>query len=193
MVEQDPVAGKDSVRLAVVDRDPVAIELGDSIWRARIERRGLALRRLAYLAVQLGGRRLVETRPFFQTEYADRFQHAQRAQRIGVGRVFRFFERDGDVALCSEVVDFLRLGLLDDTDKAGGIRHVPVVQHQAALRVVRIAVQVIDALRIEKGSAALYAVDDIALIEQELGEVRTVLPGDPGNQCNLGCHWTIFY
>jgi hypothetical protein len=30
--------------------------------------------------------------------------------------------------------------------------------------------------------------NDIALVEQEFGKVRAILPGDSGNQCNPLCH-----
>src|SRR5580704_8241762 len=52
MIEQDAVRGIDAVGLAVVDRDPVAVKLGDAIGRARIERRRLLLRHLLNQAVQ---------------------------------------------------------------------------------------------------------------------------------------------
>jgi len=48
MVEENSVAGVDAVGLAVVDDDPVAVELGDAVGRARVERGGLALRRLSH-------------------------------------------------------------------------------------------------------------------------------------------------
>src|ERR1700722_441347 len=44
MIEQDAVAGKHAVGLAVIHRDPVTVELGDAIGRAWIERRGFPLR-----------------------------------------------------------------------------------------------------------------------------------------------------
>ena len=45
VVEQDAVAGVHAVGLAVVHRDPVGVELGHRVGAARIERRGLLLRR----------------------------------------------------------------------------------------------------------------------------------------------------
>ena len=60
VVEQDAVGGVHAVGLAVVHRDPVGVELGRGVGRARIERRGLALRHLLHLAVQLRGRGLIE-------------------------------------------------------------------------------------------------------------------------------------
>jgi hypothetical protein len=43
VVEQDSVRGMNAVGFAVVDRDPVGIELGGPVRRARIERRGFRL------------------------------------------------------------------------------------------------------------------------------------------------------
>src|ERR1700722_6349520 len=51
MIEQDAVGGEHAVSLAVVHRDPVTVELGDAVGRARIERRGLPLRNLLHQAV----------------------------------------------------------------------------------------------------------------------------------------------
>src|SRR5665213_303752 len=61
MIEQVAVGGGHAVGLAVVHRDPVTIELGDAIGRARIERRGFLLRHFLNQAIQLRGRRLVES------------------------------------------------------------------------------------------------------------------------------------
>src|SRR5438270_808043 len=54
VVEQDAADGVQAVGLAVVDGDPVAVDLGDTIGRARVEGRRLALRSLLRLAEHLG-------------------------------------------------------------------------------------------------------------------------------------------
>src|SRR5260370_39889600 len=74
MVEQDAVRGIDAVGLAVVHRDPIAVELGDAIGRARIERRGFLLRNFLSQSVQLGGGRLIEPCLLFHAENPERFQ-----------------------------------------------------------------------------------------------------------------------
>src|SRR5678815_573787 len=51
---------------------------------------------------------------------------------------------------------------------------------------VRILVQVVDALRVEERGAPLDAVDDVALLQQKLGEIGAVLAGDAGDQGNFG-------
>jgi hypothetical protein len=61
-----------------------------------------------------------------------------------------------------------------------------VVQEQASIRVVRVLVQVVDAVGVEQAAAALDAVDDLALFQEELGEVGAVLTGDAGDECGFG-------
>ena len=50
MVEQNAVAGKDVIRLTIVDHDPVGIKLGNRIGRTRVERGLFRLGRLPHLA-----------------------------------------------------------------------------------------------------------------------------------------------
>ena len=138
VVEQDAVGGVHAVGLAVVHRDPVGVELGRGVGAARIERRRLALRRLLDLAVQLRGRGLVEAGRLLEAQDADRLEQAQRAERVGIGGVFRRLEAHLDVALRREVVDLVRLDLLDEADQVGGVGQVAVVQEEARVRLVRV-------------------------------------------------------
>ena len=68
------------------------------------------------------------------------------------------------------------------------IGQVAVVQDEARGLLVRILVQVIDAVGVEERGAALDAVHLVALVEQELGEIGAVLAGDAGDQSNLTVH-----
>ena len=181
MVEQDAVRGMHAVGLAIVHRDPIGVELGCGIGRARIEGRRLALRDLLHLAVELGRRCLIEAHALLQAEDADRLQQPERAERVGVGRIFRRLETDLDVALRREIVDLVGLRLLHQADQVGRIGHVAVVQEEARLRLMRIDIEVVDAAGVERRRATLDAVHDIALIEQEPGEIRAILAGYTGN------------
>src|SRR5262249_50715971 len=91
-----------------------------------------------------------------------------------------------DVALRSEVVDLVGLCLLDDADEARRIGHIAVVQDEVARLVVRILVEVVDAIGIEERAAPLDAVHHVALGEQQLGEIGAVLAGKAGDERNLG-------
>ena len=113
MVEEDAVGGVHAIGFAVIDGDPVAIELGDAIGAARIKRRALRLGHFLHFAVKLGGGGLIEAGGLFHAENADRLEHPQRADRVGIGGIFRRLEADLHMALGSEVIDLVRLHFLD--------------------------------------------------------------------------------
>ena len=58
-----------------------------------------------------------------------------------------------------------------------------LIRTEPAARLVRVLVDVVDALGVEGGGAADDAVDLVPLREQELDQVRSVLAGDAGDQC----------
>jgi hypothetical protein len=93
---------------------------------------------------------LVEAALLLEAEDADRFQHAQRADAISVGRVFGLFEADRDVTLRGEIVYLVRLHLLDDADQAGGIGEVAVMQDEAPPRFVRVLIEMVDTIGVEQ-------------------------------------------
>ena len=150
MVEQDPVAGEQAVRLAIIDRDPIGIHLGDAVGRPRVEGCGLALRDFLHLAEHLGRRGLIETSLLLEPENADRLEQTQGAERVGVRRVFGRFEGYPYVALCRQIIDFVRLHLLDDPDQIGRVGQIPIMQFEPHIFLVRILVKMIDAIGIER-------------------------------------------
>ena len=85
------------------------------------------------------------------------------------------------VALRAQVVDLVGLHLLDDADQVGRVGQVAVVQVEALVVDVRVLVEVVDAVGVEQRGAALDAVNLVALLEQELGEIGAVLAGDAGD------------
>src|SRR5215470_13762690 len=103
-----------------------------------------------HLPKQLGRRRLIETRLAVQTQDANRLQHSKCADAIGVSGVFWRLERDLNVALGAKVVDLVGLDLLDDANQVRRIGQVSVVKYEATLALVRILVEMIDALGIER-------------------------------------------
>src|SRR5581483_5364655 len=182
VIEQDAVARVEAVRLAIIDRDPVAVELRDAVRRSWVERRLLGLRDLLHQAVELRSRRLIEARLVFQTEDADGFEQSQRSERVAVGRVLRLLERHCDVRLRGKVVQLVRLHLLHHVQQARRIRHVAVMQDQLAIAGVRILIQIVDAIGVEQGRPALDPVDLIALADEEFREIGAVLAGDAGDE-----------
>jgi hypothetical protein len=82
--------------------------------------------------------------------------------------VLGLFKADGHVALRGEVVDLIGLNLLNDANQIGAVGQVAVVQNETLILLVRVLVEVIDAVCIEERGAALDAVHLIALGEQQL-------------------------
>ncbi len=112
---------------------------------------------------------LVEAGLLLQAEDADGFEDAQRADAVGVGGVFGHLERDGHVAHRGEVVDLVGLHFLNDADQVGGVGQVAVVQLEALVVDVRVLVEVVDAVGVERRGAALDAVHFVAFGQQEFG------------------------
>jgi hypothetical protein len=89
------------------------------------------------------------------------------------------------VALRRQVIQLVRLHLLQHADQARGIRQVAIMQHQILMLDVRILIEVVDACRIEERRPPIDPVDLIALVQQKFRQVGAVLPGDASNECLL--------
>ena len=76
-------------------------------------------------------------------------KNAQSSKRIGVAGIFRRFEAHGHVALCSEIVNFIGLNFLHETDEVRRIRKIAVVQAEPCRVFVRIGVEFVHAFGIE--------------------------------------------
>jgi hypothetical protein len=59
------------------------------------------------------------------------------------------------------------------------------MQNEVAFGLVRVLVEMVDALGIKRGSAPLQAMNFISLGEQELRQVGAILPRNPRDQCAL--------
>ena len=133
----------------------------------------LGLGRLLDEAVHLGASRLVD--PAGQAQLAHRVEQAQDAEGRHVGRVLGHLEGDLHVALGGQVVDLLGLDRLQRPHEAVLVDEIAVVQGQAIADVV-------DAPGVEGAAPADEAVHLVALLEQQLGQVAAVLPGDAGDE-----------
>ena len=87
MVEQHAIAGVHAIALAVIDSDPVGIELGNSIGATWIKRRGLLLWDLLNQAVELTRAGLVNTGFVGKPQDPNRLQNPQGTQSITIGGI----------------------------------------------------------------------------------------------------------
>lgn len=152
----------------------MTIYLGYAVGAARMERGQFGLGDLLDHAEHLRGGSLVKTDA--RIYGADSFQHAGDAD----GREFRGQHRlvpgGGDKAHGGHVVYFVGLDLSDDL--ADGI----LVQ-QVCLADLDAVLDMLDAVEFLHAGTADHAVDLISLLQQEIGEIGTVLTGDAGDQC----------
>jgi hypothetical protein len=133
VVEQDAVAGIHAIGLAVVDRDPVGVELGHGVGAAWVK--GV----VSFCGVSC-------TKPYsslrcwlgrsgfsFPGPGCEWPPEAQGAHAVNICGVFGAFKTHGHMALCAQVVNFIGLGFLNDAHQVTGVAQVTVVQLEAAL------------------------------------------------------------
>ena len=156
------------VALTIVDRDPVAVDLGHAVGAAGIEGRCFFLGCLDHLAEHLRARRLVEADLVAGVvlNVADGLKEPQRANGGHVGGVGRLVEADSDMALGGEVVDLVRSDLPQEPHQAIPIGEVAVVQVQLGLITED---QVLNSFSPKGAAAASEPVDLIPLGNQQLG------------------------
>ncbi len=129
---------------------------------------------------------MVEAGFLLKPEDANSLQNAQRAHTVNVGGVFRAFKADGHMGLSAQVVDFVWLRFLNDAGQVAAIAQVAVVQLEAGIVNVRVLVDVVYPLGVERAGAALDAVNGVAFFEQEFSQVGAVLACDA---CDEGYFW----
>ena len=69
------------------------------------------------------------------------------------------------MALRRQIIDFIWLYLLNDTNQATGIGHVAIVQHEFTPRHVRVLVEVINAVGVKERGTALDAMHFVAFVQ----------------------------
>ena len=124
---------------------------------------------------------MIEVR--LRTVLAHGLEHVHRAQRVGLNRELRTLEADAYVALRGEVVDLVRLDLVQDAVDRRDVENVSVLVVQAADDVLQARL-----LMLGDRVAPDQTVDLVAERQQVLRQVGAVLAGDAGDQRSL-CHY----
>ena len=87
------------------------------------------------------------------------------------------------MALGGEIIDFVGLGFLDQANEIGCIRHVAIVKPQPHIRLMRIAIEMVDAACIKRRRPPLDAVNSVAFLKQQFREIGAILAGYTGDEC----------
>ena len=179
MVEQDTAGSVHSVALTVVNCDPVGVDLGGSIWTARIERCFFALRYGLHQPVHLRAGGLVKTG--FGGHLPHRVQQPDRSDGGCIAGELRDIEANPNVALSGQVVDLAGLSLSQYLGKRAGVAEIPIMQKEFRPLIVKILVDRINSLCVEAGGAPDDSVGLIPLGQQKFSQIGSILTGDAGD------------
>ena len=180
VVEEDAVAAEHAVGVAVLLDNPEAVLLGDGVGAEGVEGGVLVLGYFLDLAVELGGGGLVDLAAIGEAYLADGLDDAEDANGINIGGELGGVKADLHVALGGEVVDLRGAHVGDDADDGHGVAEVGVVEVE-----VGTPLEVGDALAVIDGGSADDAVDVVAFVEEEFGEVGAVLARDARDEGNV--------
>ena len=139
-----------------------------------------------HLAEHFGGAGLVVAD--LGVDEAHGFEQVQRADASDVGGGGGLLEADTDKALRSQVVDFSRLDFLHQRNSGAQVSEI--VFNQMQVGVVHDA-QLLHAPEVDRAGTAISAMDGVAFVKQQLGQVGAVLSGHAGDQGSFLHKWTF--
>ena len=147
-----------------------------------MERRLFVLwrRRIAKYLLRTG---LVETCVYATP--ADGVKKSGCPQSGDVARVFRIFEANHDMALCTQVVNLVRTDTVDEIDQSTAGGKIAVMQEHTDIGKVWVHINMVYAAGIEGAGATNDSVHFIAFRQKQFSEIGTVLPGDTRDQSTL--------
>ena len=111
VIEENAIAGIETIAFAIVHRRPIGKNLCHAIRTARPKRRTFGLRNFLRFAEHLAARGLVKTRS--DSSFANCLQNTDRSNTSDISRVFGNIETDSDVALRAEMINLVRLQVVE--------------------------------------------------------------------------------
>jgi four helix bundle protein len=96
------------------------------------------------------------------------------------------FKAQPDVALTGQVIDLGRTDLVQNPAQGRCIAEITVMKEKPFLVERFILSQMVNPGALQIAGSSDQAVDGIALLQKNLGEIRTVLAGDAGNESGFG-------
>jgi len=59
------------------------------------------------------------------------------------------------------------------------------MKYEVAMPFVRVLIEVVNSVGIEKGSSSFDPVNNVSLFQKKFGEIRSVLSSNPSNNCSF--------
>ena len=85
------------------------------------------------------------------------------------------------MTLCGQMVDLIRLNVINEIGELPLIGDVPIMKKKLCFRIVRVGIQVIDSIGIKGAGPANESMDFITLQKKKLGKITAILTSDAGN------------
>jgi hypothetical protein len=82
------------------------------------------------------------------------------------------------MTLSRQVIDFARLNVVDQVAELPSIVEVSIMEKKLTFRIMRIRIDVVYPLCVERARSPNEAMNFIALLQKKLGKITTILPGD---------------
>ena len=150
MIKENAVAGVNTIGFPIIYGNPVGIHLRYSVGATRVERGGFFLWRFLHESIEFGCGRLIKACLLLQAKNANSLKNTQCTKPVSIGGVLWGFKADRHMAHRCQVIDFVRLNLLDDPNKVGRVRQIAIVQDKVLVIDMRILVQMINTIGIKK-------------------------------------------
>ena len=189
VVEEDAVAGEETVTFPIVDCHPVGVDLRCGIRAPRVESRFFVLGRRSRSEHLRRGCLVV---PGIDPAPPDGLEKASSAETGGVTRVFRHVEAHPYVTLCRKVVDLVGADVEDEVCHLAGIGQVTVVEKKERLGRMRVGIDMVYSPRIESACPPYESVDLVTFRKEEFGKIGPVLACDPRDQRSLVHGFPVF-
>src|SRR6267154_170804 len=147
MVEKNAVTSKYVITFSVIYRHPVRVDFGASIRTAGPEWCCLSLWDFGGGSKHLAARCLVELS--LDPHFPYRFQQADRPERGDVTCIFGVLKTYLHMALCTQVINLIRLQSIEELDQARGIGKIGKMQKQPSRTLMPIRKDSVDSRGIE--------------------------------------------
>ncbi len=102
-----------------------------------------------------------------QSKCANGLKKTQSAESVGIGGIFSRFKAHLHMTLGRQIVNLIRLNHLHQAHNIAAIGHVAIMHKKLCIFVMRVGINTIDALGVERRGAPFHAMNFIAFLQQK--------------------------
>lgn len=183
MVVKNAVTNKQSVGLLVNPAQLRRKRFGASVRAGRPHRCLLVLRRFNRIPENFRGRRMIKSHRAILV--ARDLEQSKRRHTGFVAGGLRNIEAQTDVTLAGQMIDLGRLHLPKNSPQRRRVRQIAIMKKEGRVVNLRIVSQMLDARSLQIARPADNPMDRVAFFQEQFGQIRSVLPGNAGDQRDL--------